>query len=71
MPAEEHPADSPSPGLQLVDQRDCQLWWQGLDFLKRGTINWISNEVRKEEVCAAVAVVECSLEVTLLSVVEH
>ena len=61
-----NPADIPSRGLRVGDLRECQLWWRGPDFLKREERSWLTNDVRKEDVCATVAVVECSLEVRLL-----
>ena len=70
VPSEENPADIPSRGLRVGDLRECRLWWQGPDFLKHEEGKWLSNEVGKEEVCTTVAVVECSPEVRLLSVVD-
>ena len=70
VPSEENPADIPSRGLRVGDLRECRLWWQGPDFLKHEEGKWLSNEVGKEEVCTRVAVVECSPEVRLLSVVD-
>ena len=70
MPSEENPADIPSRGLRVGDLRECQLWWQGPDFLKREEGNWISKEIRKEDVCTTVAIVKSSSEVRLLIVVD-
>ena len=70
VPSDENPADIPSRGLRVGDRRESQLWWQGSVFLKREEWIWSSNEVRKGDVCTTVAVVECSSEVGLLSVVD-
>ena len=70
VPSVENPADIPSRGLRVGDLRECRLWWQGPDFLKHEEGKWLSNEIGKEENCTTVAVVECSPEVRLLSVVD-
>ena len=70
VPSEENPADIPSRGLRVGDLRESQLWWQGPEFLKREEGNGLSKEIRKDDVCTTVAIVESSLEVSLLSVVD-
>ena len=68
MASEENPADIPSRGLRVGDDRECQLWWQGPDFLKRGEGKGISKKIRKEDFCTTVATVEKPSEVRVLSV---
>ena len=70
VPSKGNPADISSRGLRVGDLRECRLWWQGPDFLKHEEGKWLSNEVGKKEVCTTVAVVECSPEVRVLSVVD-
>ena len=48
-------AGFPCIGLRVGDLRECQLWWQGPDFLKREEGSWLTDEVRKEDVCTTVA----------------
>ena len=70
VPSEENPADIPSRGLRVGDLRECQLWWQGPDFLKHKEENWLSQAAKVEDVCTTVAVVESLSEVGLLGVVD-